>query len=383
MANPIIYPGSSSFFPGQSTPFGFFDNDYQFQVDADKVAKFCAQRLGYPVLNVELQDVNFYTAFEAATIVYGNELYAYQIRDNLLNVTGLPSSASLNNAIITPSFAPIVRLTQQYGEEAGAGGNVDWKEGYINAIHGQQDYDLADWAVSQSITGGIEVKRVFYYPPPAVTRFYDPYVGGFGNQNLMDSFGFGNMSPAIQFVMMPINYDIAVIQQIEMSDTVRRSQFSFEIVNNKLKIFPIPWGEGCPHKIWFQYITNQDRLNSSIQQSPGLTTNVSNAPYGNPVYNQINSIGRSWIFEYSLSLCKEMLGYIRGKYQTIPIPGNEETLNQQDLLAASTAEKIALITKLREYLDQTSNQSLLERKAAETQAIKTQLGEAPMQIYIA
>ena len=111
-------------------------------------------------------------------------------------------------------------------------------------------------------------------------------------------------------------------------------------------------------------------------------TNESNVPYGNPTYTQINSIGRSWIFEYTLALAKEMLGYVRGKYSTVPIPGAEVTLNQGDLISAATAEKEALITRLREYFDSTSRQALLERRAAESVARKSELGEVPMTIYI-
>ena len=168
------------------------DNDYQFQTDADNVVTFCARRLGYPVMEVELQDINFYAAFEEAVTTYGNELYAFQLRDNLLNVIGSPTSSNLNNALITPTLANIIRLSQQYGVEAGAGGNVSWYSGSFTTTASIQDYDLTSWATSQNITGGIEVKRVFHYGPPAVTRFYDPYAGtGLGTQNLMDSFGFG------------------------------------------------------------------------------------------------------------------------------------------------------------------------------------------------
>jgi len=160
MANIPIYPGSSSFFPGV-TPFGFYDYDYQFQVDADKVTKFCALRLGYPIENVELQDINFYTVFEYAVTTYGNELYAFKVRDNLLNIEGLSTDINLNNAIITPNFANIVRLSQQYGEEAGVGGNITWYSGSIPLTPGVQDYDLSIWAASQNITGGIEIKNIF------------------------------------------------------------------------------------------------------------------------------------------------------------------------------------------------------------------------------
>ena len=130
MANIPIYPGSSSFFPG-NTPFGFYDNDYQFQTDADKVTRFCSLRLGYPIENVELQDLNFYAAFEEAVTVYGNEVYAYQSRDNYLSLEGATTASVLNNALITPSMANIVRLSQQYAEEAGTGGNVDWYSGSV------------------------------------------------------------------------------------------------------------------------------------------------------------------------------------------------------------------------------------------------------------
>lgn len=378
-----IYPGSSSFFPG-NTPFGFYDNDYDFQVDADKVATFCARRLGYPIMDVELQDINFYAAFEEAITTYGNELYAFQLRDNLLNVMNTSTSSNLSTALITPSLANIVRMSQQYGVEAGVGGNVTWYSGSITTTASIQDYDLNAWATStsQSITGGIEIKRIFHYGPPAVTRFYDPYAGtGLGTQNLMDSFGFGAYSPSVNFVLMPVNYDMQVIQAIEFNDTVRKSAYSFELINNKLRIFPIPDQTGV--NIYFQYIKLQDRLDSIVNTgSAAVITNPSNAGYQNPVYTRINSIGRQWIFEYTLALCKEILGYIRGKYTQVPIPGAEVTLNQSDLISAATAEKTALLERLRLFLDDTSNQKLLERKAAETVARQSELGQAPMTIYI-
>ncbi len=125
MANIPIYPGSSSFFPG-NTPFGFYDNDYQFQMDADKVVKFCAYRLGYPLVEIELQDLNFYTAFEEAITTYGNELYAYKVQQDYLSLEGASANSNLNHALITPNFAGMVRLSHQYGEEAGVGGKTTW-----------------------------------------------------------------------------------------------------------------------------------------------------------------------------------------------------------------------------------------------------------------
>ena len=380
MANIPIWEGSSSFDPGK-TPFGFYDYDKEFRVDADKVANFCARRLGYPLVDVELQDISFYAAFEAATTTYGNEIYAYLIRDNQLSLEGDTSSGNLNTTLIAPNFEPIVRLTEMYGAEAGTGGNIPYYSASVDMIAYQQDYDLTENIPGGTGTLGIEVKRVFYESPPASQKFYDPYVGtGMGTMNMFDSFGFGGMSPAINFLMMPLNYDLQVIQQIEMSDTVRRSNYSFEIHNNKLRIFPIPIsGSG---KVWYEYIKRNDRVNSSEIVGGSVISNVSNTPYTNPTYSEINSVGRQWIFEYTLALVKEVLGYVRGKYGAIPIPDSQITLNQSDLIAAATAEKTSLIERLRSYLDETSRKSLLERRAQEAEFKQTELKQVPYTIYI-
>jgi hypothetical protein len=378
-----IWPGSSSFQPGE-TPFGFYDNDPQFASDADKFALFASRRLGYPIVDIELQDLNFYAAFEDAITTYGNELYAYQAQENLLSFQGAPLTIpSANDQLIQPNLASTIRLADQYGVEAGVGGNVTWYSGSIDLIPGVQDYDLTVWAQNLGITtGDLEVKRVFYEAPPAIVRYFDPYAGtGTGMMQLLDSFGFGGYSPAINFLMMPMNYDLQKIQAIEFNDQIRKSQYSFELINNNLKIFPIPGS--FQTKLWIQYIKKSDRNNPYANiGAGGVITNISQIPYDNPTYAQINSIGRSWIFEYALSIVKEILGYVRGKYSQIPIPNAEVTLNQSDLISAATAEKNALIERLRTYFDETSRQKLLERKGAEADALQKELNNIPRVIYI-
>jgi len=383
MANIPIWPGSSSFFPG-ATPFGFYDNDSQFQTDADKFAKFASQRLGYPLVEIELQDINFYTAFEEAITTYGNELYAYQVVDNLLTFQGASSSINpANEELPQENLSEIVRLSNQYGTEAGVGGTITYYTGSLNLEYGKQTYDLNAWASSSGIQGRIEVKRIYYESSPAITRYFDPYAGtGVGMQQMMDSFGWGSFSPAINFMLMPINYDLQKIQAIEFNDQIRKSQYTFELVNNQLKIFPIPIQRGMS-KLYFQYVkledTNQPYFNRNGRE---IITNASNVPYENPNYTRINSIGRQWIFEYGLSLVKEMLGYVRGKYSTIPIPGSDITLNQADLISAATSEKTALIERLRTYFDTTSRKTLLEKKAAEGESQQKTMNYIPMTIFI-
>jgi hypothetical protein len=379
-----IYPGSSSFFPGL-TPFGFYDYDYDFQIDADKVTTFCARRLGYPIMEVELQDLNFYAAFEEAVTTYGNELYAYQVRDNMLSLEGAPTSSNLNNALITPNMATIIRLSQQYASEAGAGGNVTYYSGALALTSSIQEYDLGAWATDNNITGGIEIKSVFYQNLPAVSQMFAPF-GGFGGLGGVPAAGlYGGMYGGGYgggYLMMPVAYDAAVVQGIELSNTIRLSAYTFNIVNNKIKIFPIPSDNDVREGfLWFEYIKSEERLTNGLIQT-NTVTNPSNAPYGNPVYSQINSVGRQWIFEYCLALCKEMLGYVRGKYSTVPIPDQNMTLNQSDLLAAATAEKTALKERLRAYFDETSKRALLERRSQESDFRRQEINNVPMTIFI-
>lgn len=382
MANTPIWPGSSSFFPGD-TPFGFYDNDIDFQNDADKVSTFCARRLGYPLTDVELQDISFYAAFEEAVTTYGNEVYAFKASENYLSLEGSPTGSDLNYTLQKPNLGSVIRIADSYGEEAGVGGTVEYRTGSIDLVKNQQVYDLQDFANEITASkNNIEVKEIFYQAPPAVVRYFDPYAGtGTDVQGLLDAFGFGNYTPGINFLLMPINYDLAKIQAINFNDQIRKSNYSFELVNNKIRIFPIP---NKSSKLYFKYILKTDRNSAVVSGSLGIgvVTDVSTVPYANPTYEYINSIGRQWIFEYTLALAKEMLGYIRGKYSTVPIPGSEVTLNQSDLISAATSEKTALIERLRSYLDETSRNKLLEKKAANSEFIQKDLSAVPYTIYI-
>ena len=389
MANIPIWPGSSSFHPGD-TPFGFYDYDSDFQKDADKVAKFCALRLGYPIENVELQDINFYAAFEEAVTVYANELFAYKQREDFLTLEGTPYSyentqVDLQNAIITPNLQRIVDLSEQYGTWAGVGGNVDWYSGSVVLTSSIQDYDLDAWATSQGLTGSdVEIMRIFYQGPPAINEMYTPYAAGFGFDGDAAAFAFmgGGYGFGDNFLMMPLSYDMQTIQAIEMSNDVRLSNYTFQLINNKLRIFPIPSDEDTGSRLWFEYLLKSDEACTSVDIDTNAISNISQIPFRNVDYDSINSVGRAWIFEYTLALVKEILGYVRGKYTTVPIPGAEVTLNQSDLLSSAEADKNKLIDRLREYFESTSRQSLLERRQAESVARNSELGEVPMTIFI-
>jgi hypothetical protein len=331
-------------------------------------------------MDVELQSGSFYAAFEDAVTTYGNEVFQYKVRENYISVEGSPSLDSFNSALIEPSLDRIMGISDNYGTEAGVGGKVDLKQGQLMLNKDQQLYDLNEWAEENNIYDGIEVRRIFYEAPPAILRYFDPYAGtGTGVQSLMDAFGFGSFSPGVNFLLMPTSFDVAKIQAIEFNDQVRKSAYSFELINNKLRIFPVPTENKV---LFFNYFEIAEKQGIIRNTGPDIITNVSEVPYENPDYSKINSIGRQWIRKYTLAVAKEMLGYVRGKYQTVPVPGAETTLNQADLLADARSEQIALIENLRETLDQTSRQSQLERRSNESKFINDTLKDIPYRIYV-
>ena len=381
MADIQIWNGSATFSAGM-TPFGFYDSDADFQAEAVKVAKYCATRLGYPMMDVELTSGSFFACFEEAVTTYGNLVFQYKIRENYLSMEGASSETTINDKIVTPSLQRAIKISQEYGTEAEVGGKVTRYTGSLAVTASIQDYDLDQWATDNSITGGIEIRRVFYESPPAILRYFDPYAGtGTGIQSLMETFGFGNYSPGVNFMLMPIYYDALKVQAIEFNDQLRKSAYSFEITNNdRIKLFPRP---ARNETLYFDYFVKENRNNVIRNTDRGLITDVSNVPYSNISYNTINTPGKQWIFRYTLAIAKEMLASVRGKYSTVPIPGSEVTTNAGELRSEAAAEKTALIDELKLMLEESSRAKYLEREAAITQNTQDVLTKVPYPIYIA
>jgi len=384
-----IWPGSSSFAEGE-TPYGFYDSDTEFSGsgnhNVDKFADWAAKRLGYPIVAVELQESQFYTCYEEAITEYSAQINQFNIKDNMLSLQGQETGSgttktNLTHRKITPTIGRNIQLAEQYGTEAGVGGTVDFKSGSIAVSSGSQVYDLdALWATPNESGNAIEIRKVFYEGSPAITRYFDPYAGtGDGSYNMLDAFGWGNKSPGVSFMMMPMYADLLKIQAIEFNDQIRKSAYSFELQNNKLRIFPNPTES---YDLWFQYIVKKDRDTTLQGTTDGVITDFSNAPYNNMEFKEINDVGKQWIKKYGLALCKELLGTIRSKYASLPIPGAETTLDGDTLRNEATTEKEFLMTQLREMLEQTSRKTLLEADKEEAQHLQDKLGKVPIPIYI-
>ena len=382
-----IWNGTAGNISG-STPFGFYDTDNSFQLDGPKVANYCARKLGYPIMEVELQSGSFYACFEEAVSVYAEEVYQSKIKDNYLTLEGASTGSTLNNTVVVPNLNSTIVVAENYGTPIQVGGYVNQYKAPLYLTSSQQTYDLQAWALSGSLISAgdrLVVNRIYYEAQPAINQYYDPYIGGSINyQGATENFGWASYSPGLNFVLFPVYWDISRIQEIEMSNTVRRSMYSFQLTNNKLTIFPWPDIDGIV--VYIDY-AKQSELKSITGNSPygsdnTLITNPSNVPYTTITYSQINQPGRQWIYEYTLALASELLGLIRGKYTQIPAPGAEVTLNGADLISKGREQQTALRERLRQDLEDMSRRAQLERKQSENQSISSTLNEVPMFIYL-
>ena len=382
MSQARIWTGSADFTSGSSTPFGLYDTDSLFQSDAPKVASWCAKRLGYPIIDIELEGENFFAVFEEACSEYSAQVNQFNIRNNLGALEGQPTGANYQgSSVLGSELHNIVTIAEGYGTQANVGGRTDIKKGAVAVGTGSQEYDLqALWGDVSESGERIDITKVYYETTPAINRFFDPYsVSGQGTLNLIDEFGFGSFSPAAQFILMPIYEDMLRIQQIEFNDQFRKSAHSFNIVNNKIQIFPKPT---TTYNLWFEYMVVKDFRESNTIITPNVVSDYSNIGYNFAEYSKINDVGKQWIRKYTLALAKEMLGAVREKYNTVPIPGSEVSLDGAALRAEAQSEKDSLIEQLRENLNEVSKKQRMENEAAMVDQKQQIIQKVPLNIYV-
>jgi hypothetical protein len=386
---------SGSFISGSSTPFGIYDSDTEFRTDAPKTATWVAKRLGWPIVNIELDNEQIFTCFEESVSEYSAQINQFNLRNNLDILRGQPKGrvANFSQTLVDGSFLPTaVRMAQQYGTLAGVGGSTGIKKAYVTLTSSVQIYDLMTGATDAetgrsfgaifSGSSTVDVTRVYHEAVPAITRFFDPYsVGAQGTLNLMSELGFGNYSPAAQFLMMPLYEDVLRMQHIEFNDHIRKSAHSFNIVDNKLEIFPVP-SINHPERIYFEYISRDEFEHDSQTIQADSLSDYSDIPYDFIQYSNINDVGKQWIRKYTLALSKELLGAIREKYSSIPIPDAEISLDGAALRAEAQVEKDMLITQLRENLDEMSRKNVMENKAHESTHHQEMLRKVPLRLYV-
>lgn len=378
-----------SFISGSSTAFGLYDADSQFVVDADRVVKWIAVKLGGGLpgsatqdqghVSVELQETDVYVAFEEATTEYTSTVNAYQAKSSLAAWLG-SSTGTLSggeNKYVQSSLEWARRQAQPYGEEGYVGGTRPLYSASIDLQAGMQNYDLQT-LINPTGSDGRPVRiiprQIHHYSPLAAFRFF----GTTSAVNYLNSqFNFETFTPETIFYLLPIWEDVLRGQQFELSNRVRRSNYSYEIHDNVLKIMPAPQQS---MKLWITYQLVAD-LDLSDRQSNGVA-NMSNIPFGLMPYSGLNSIARQWIWKMTLAFCKEVLGYIRRKMKNIPIPDGDLSLDGDDLVADAQREMEALRGDLRELLDSMSYDRLAAKEADQADALMRTLSLVPMKIFM-
>ena len=366
------------------TPFGLFDNDSDFSSEADNMVVFVKRKLGDDILSVELTKKQIFSNFEESTLEYSSILNQYQAKSQLVNYLGFPTGSNMSGSqdkFPRDNLEYLSRFAEPYAMEAGVGGSYNNLSGSIQLERGRQEYDIytelkdeAGDALFNNTKGKIKIVEVFHFNPQAAYRFFDTTSA---INYLNNEFSFESFTPETIFYVLPVFEDILRAGQLDLSNRVRRSNYSYEINGTKFKVFPTP--TASTKKLWIKIRQYPDPNNPAYQDlSIQGVSNMSNLPFGNVEYKKINSIGRQWIRQYTIAVSKEQLGLIRSKFGSIPVPGAEVSLNGSDLISQGREDQEKLKTSLREMLDTMTYDKLIEIQSTRAEQIQKQLRYVPV-----
>ena len=378
------------------TPFGFFDQEVDFQAEADNMVTFVKRKLGDDILSVELTKKQIWACFEESFLEYGSIINQYQAKSQLLDFLGTPSGSLLSGSeqkYPRQTLEFLKRQAEPYSSEGGVGGSQNSMSGSLRLINGQQDYDLytdlmtspgGSTTVVSTQTAGrrtkMKIQEIYHFSPSAAYRFFDSTSA---INYLNNEFSFESFTPESIFYVLPVFEDILRAGQMDISQRVRRSNYSYRLEGTKIRIFPAPTTP--PNAPNVRYMWVRLVLNAPDPLSPPYTddtiygvSNLSNVPFGNLEYNSVNSVGRQWARQFTLSLCQELLGLVRSKFSNVPIPNAELTLNGTELITGGREDQEKLRTQLVEMLESLTYDKLIETQAATTDNIMKQLRAIPV-----
>ena len=374
---------------------------------ADQVT-YTYRKLGGAVLDIELTEKDVYSHYEDAVLEYSYLVNIHQAKNTLPNALGAATGTfnqdgqqtsdssllGITASLQYPefSFDYALRVGKGTSTEAGIGGVEPIYSASFDVVTDQQDYDLQNLISSSAATDTnalyfekvdnkrITIRKVFYKTPYAQWRFYS-YYGGLNTVGNMSTYG--QYADDSQFEIVPVWQNKLQAMAYEDAIYTRTSQYSFEIKNNRLRIFPPPETVNFPDKFWVEFTVKSDPWTEDAAAESGLSgvNNMNTLPFSNLPYNSINSIGKQWIRRFALAISKETLGQVRGKFGSIPIPGNDVTLNASDLLSQAQAEKEALREELKTVLDELTYEKLSEKQNNITTTALETMQKIPVGIF--
>ena len=370
------------------TPFGFFDDDVDFAKDANSIVTFVKRKLGDDILSVELTKKQIWACFEESVLEYGSQINEYQTKSQLSNLMGMSTGSNIEQKYSHETLDFMLRLAEPYAQDAGIGGSYNTMSGSIILTGSQQDYDIYSdlkdangglifsSSLNNNGSGRMKILEVYHYSPQAAYRFFDTTSA---INYLSNEFSFESFTPETVFYVLPVFEDVLRAGQMDLSNRVRRSNYSYRTQGTKIRIFPSPSTNLNGKKMWLRVGFEADPFNPAYNDASiyGVST-PANIPYGNISYKVINSMGRQWVYEYSLALSKELLGLVRSKFSTVPIPGGDLQLDGATLVTQGREDGDKLKTELRELLDGLTYDKMLEGEAAKSESLKTILKNIPV-----
>jgi hypothetical protein len=371
------------------TPFSAFDSDSDFQSDADSMFTFVRRKLGDDILSVELTKKQVWACFEESVFEYGKFVNEYMTKSQLSNMLGGATGSLSGSEGRYPreTLEFLMRKAEPYATHAAIGGSHNVVSGSIVMTGSKQDYDIynelkdedGNLIVNNSVNSPKSKMRIFevyHFNPQAAYRFFDTTSA---INYLNNEFSFESFTPETVFYVLPVFEDVLRAGQMDISNRVRRSNFSYQLIGTNLRLFPRPTAASAGKKLWMMVGFVNNGLNPSYtdETTYGIS-NPSNLPYGNISYNTINSMGKQWIRQYTLACSKEILGLVRSKFSSVPIPNGDLQLNGADLVSSGKDEKEKLRTELREMFDSLTYDKLIETQATEATNVQTILKTVPI-----
>jgi hypothetical protein len=364
----------------------------------DQVA-YTYKKLGGDVLDIELSDGNVYAAYEESVLEYSYLINIHQANNALPSFLGHATgtfdhkgeltSGAASGSLKYPKFdyGFSRRVSERIGADIGLKDSVQYSASF-DAVHGQQDYDLqsiVSSAVGKEYTGKINgkkilVKKVYYKTPYAMWRFF----GYYGGLNVVGNFhNYGQFSDDSSFELVPAWQNKSQALAFEDAIYTRTSHYSYELRNNKLRLFPTPTSMS-PRSYWIEFSIPSSNLEDDTNGRSEIegVNNMNTLPFSNLPYDTINSIGKQWIRRFALALSKETLGQVRSKFAALPIPGDSVTLNGSDLVSQGKEEQSALREELKATLSELTYQKIAESEAAAVDASEKVLQRIPYSVYV-
>lgn len=406
--NVLPATGSHSKVTG-SLPFGVYALSTDFVSGAVDQVSYTYKKLGGDVLDIELTPGNVYAAYEEAVLEYSYLVNIHQTKNSLASFLGhttasfdqdgqIKSGDTLSGSEIELRYPKydygyIRRVSDKMSTETGLGGTEPIYSASFAMVSEQQDYDLQAIVSSSAATDTtkeyyqkignkrIIIRRVYYKTPQAMWRFYG-YYGGFSVVGNLRTYG--QYADDSTFDIVPVWQNKLQSMAYEDALYTRVSHWSYEIKDNRIRIYPVPRQGASPRYFWFQFSVESDpwEASGSAAQSVRGINNMNTMPFQNVSYGSINSIGKQWIRRFALALTKETLGQIRGKFNVVPIPGESVTLNASELLSQAKSEQDALREELKATFDELTYTNLASKDNEMGENSKTALGKVPVGIFV-